>query len=191
MVAQEFVSMKTLYDIVPNLLPKPIAYGTYAANPNIHFFVSEFVEMTDDVPDISFMASLADLHSKTQSPDNKYGFSIPTFQRTVPQHTEWTDSWEEFFSNSIKHIFDLEEKTHGVDKELKVLERAIIQKVIPRLLRPLETGGRSIQPCLIHGDVWDGNTSTRVADNSPVLFDAICIYAHNEGMSTSWNSNRH
>jgi len=187
MVAQEYVSMKTLYDIVPDLLPKPLAYGTYAANTNIHFFVSEFVEMTDDVPDPSFMASLADLHAKTLSPNKKYGFYVPTFQRTISKYTAWTDSWEEFFSNSLKHVFEIEEKMHGSDKELKTLERAILQKVVPRLLRPLETGGRSIQPRLIHGDVWDGNASTRASDNSPVLFDAICIYAHNEGISLTNN----
>lgn len=181
MVTQEFESMKTLYDMVPHLVPKPIAYGTYAASPNIHFFVSEFIEMTDDVPDPSFMASLADLHARTISPNNKYGFSIPTFQRGIPQYTEWTDSWEEFFANSLKRVFELEEKTHGPDKELKALERAILQKVVPRLLRPLETGGRTIKPCLIHGDIWDGNVSTKVADDSPVLFDASCSYAHNEG----------
>ena len=183
MVAQECTSMKTLYDVVPDLLPKPIGYGTYAANSNIHFFVSEFVEMTDDVPDTSFMASLADLHSKTSSPNNKYGFSLPAYQRTVLQYTQWTDSWEEFFTKSLKHVFKIEEKVHGQDKEMKILERAIIQKVVPRLLRPLETGGRSIQPRLIHGDIWDGNCSTRATDNSPVIFDASCLYGHNEGMS--------
>jgi protein-ribulosamine 3-kinase len=183
MVEQEFESMRTLYEIVPHLLPKPISHGTYAANPNIHFVVSEFVEMTDDVPDPSFMASLADLHARTVSPNNKYGFSIPTYQRAMPQYTEWTESWEDFFTNSLRHVFEFEEKTHGLDRELKVLERAILQKVVPRLLRPLETGGRTIRPRLIHGDVWDGNVSTKVADDSPILFDASCIYAHNEGDS--------
>lgn len=181
MVAQEFASMKLLYDALPDLVPKPIAHGTYAANPNIHFFMSEFVEMTDDVPDPSFMESIAELHIKAISPNGKFGFSVPSFQRTVPQYTEWNDSWEEFFSNSLKHVFELEEKTHGPDKELKTLETAILQKVVPRLLRPLETGGRTIRPRLIHGDIWDGNASTKAADESPVLFDASCIYAHHEG----------
>jgi protein-ribulosamine 3-kinase len=181
MVSQEYLSMKTLHDIVPHLTPKPVACGTYAANPNIHFFVSEFVEMTDDVPDPSFMVSLADLHMGGFSPKNKYGFSIPTFQRAMPQYTEWTDSWEEFFANSIKRVFEFEERTHGPDAELQKLEKAILEKVVPRLLRPLETGGRSIQPRLVHGDIWDGNVSTKAEDNSPVIFDASCIYAHNEG----------
>jgi fructosamine-3-kinase len=67
------------------------------------------------------MASLADLHARAISPNNKYGFSIPTFQRALPQYTEWADSREEFFSNSLKRVFEFEEKTHGSDKELKAL----------------------------------------------------------------------
>jgi protein-ribulosamine 3-kinase len=185
MVTQEFMSMKTLHDIVPHLTPKPIACGTYAANSNIHFFVSEFVEMTDDVPDPSFMASLADLHRRGLSPNDKYGFPIPTFQRAMPQYTQWTDSWEEFFANSIKRVFEFEERTHGKDDELKELEKAILEKVVPRLLRPLETGGRTIQPRLVHGDIWDGNVSTRAEDDSPIIFDASCMYAHNEGNLTA------
>jgi protein-ribulosamine 3-kinase len=184
MVWQEYLSMDTLHEIVPDLTPKPIGWGTYAANHNIHFFVSEFVEMTDDVPDTSFMAYLADLHTRGVSPNNQFGFLVPTFQRAMPQYTTWTDSWEEFFYNSIKRVFEFEEKMHGIDPEVQRLEKEILEKVVPRLLRPLETGGRTIKPRLVHGDIWDGNVSTRAEDSSPVIFDASCIYAHNEGMST-------
>jgi protein-ribulosamine 3-kinase len=114
------------------------------------------------------------------SPNGKYGFSVPAFQRTVPQYTEWTDTWEDFFSNSIRHVFEAEERTHGPDPEVQELEKAILTKVVPRLLRPLETGGRTIKPRLIHGDIWDGNVSTRAETEAPVIFDASCIYAHNE-----------
>jgi len=181
MAAQEFVCMSLLHAAIPSLVPKPITHGTFAANPNIHFFLSEFIEMTDDdVPDPSFMEAIADLHNKAISPNGKFGFSVPSFQRTVPQYTEWSESWEEFFSNSLKHVFELEEKAHGQDEELQNLERVILQKVVPRLLRPLETSGNTIRPRLIHGDIWDGNVSTKVADDSPVLFDGSCIYAHHE-----------
>jgi protein-ribulosamine 3-kinase len=98
----------------------------------------------------------------------------------MPQYTEWTDSWEEFFSKSIKHVFEAEERTHGPDPEMRSLEEAILSKVVPRLLRPLETGGRTIVPRLIHGDIWDGNVSTTADNEAPVIFDASCIYAHNE-----------
>jgi protein-ribulosamine 3-kinase len=60
------------------------------------------------------------------------------------------------------------------------LRNAIPKKVIPRLLRPLEIDGRKLLPRLVHGDLWDGNTSVDVAMDLPVIFDACSSYAHNE-----------
>lgn len=39
MVFGEFVSQSTLYAAVPDFTPKSYAWGTYAADPNIHFFL--------------------------------------------------------------------------------------------------------------------------------------------------------
>jgi protein-ribulosamine 3-kinase len=186
MVSGEFASMKSLHDTVQYLTPIPIAWGTYAADPNIHFFLCEFVDMTEDIPDPQALGiGLAELHTKGLSPNGKYGFSVPTLQGTIPQYTEWTDSWEEFFTRSTKKVFEAELKSQGSNPEILALEEAIITKVIPRLLRPLETGGRKIEPRLIHGDIWDGNVSTNIETDLPVIFDATCIYAHNERKSPS------
>ena len=181
MVSGEFVSMKTLHDTLPYLTPTPYAWGTYAADPNVHFFLCGFVEMDDDLPDVNaFAAALAELHTKGLSPNGKYGFPVPTLQGTIPQYTEWTDSWEDFFTKSMKLVMDNEERSQGPDPEVQELCREILSKVIPRLLRPLETWGRHIQPRLVHGDIWDGNVSTNSETNKPVIFDATCIYGHNE-----------
>ena len=182
-VSGEFVSMKTLHDTIPHLTPIPFAWGTYAADSNVHFFLCGFVDMTDDLPDVQALAaSLADLHMKGLSPNGKYGFSVPNFQGTIPQYTAWTDTWEEFFSNSLKLVMRNEEKSQGPDPEVQQLCESVLTKVVPRLLRPLETGGRRIQPRLVHGDIWDGNVSTDIATSTLVIFDAACIYAHNESM---------
>lgn len=187
MVSGEFVSMTTLHDVLPELTPAPIAWGTFAEDSNIHFFLYEFVEMTEDLPDVQdSMRLLAELHKRSSSPNGKYGFSVPTLQGTIPQYTEWTDSWEDFFTKSIVAVFEKEEQSQGVDTELQQLCKQTLTKVVPRLLRPLETGGRQIQPRLIHGDIWDGNASTNVETDAPVLYDATCIYAHNE---SQFNSN--
>ncbi|TVY68624.1 Protein-ribulosamine 3-kinase-like protein [Lachnellula suecica] len=181
MVSGEFLSMKSLHVALPYLTPTPIAWGTYAEDTSIHFFLCEFVDMTEDIPDPNlFGKGLAELHKNGLSPNGLYGFPVPTLQGTIPQHTEWNSSWEDFFAISIAKVFANEEKAQGVDPEIQELEKAIMTKVLPRLLRPLETGGRSIQPRLIHGDIWDGNTSTNNATNLPVIFDATCLYAHNE-----------
>lgn len=184
MVSGEFVSMKALHDTLPYLTPTPFAWGSYASDPNIHFFLCRFVDMAKDLPDIqSFAASLAELHSKGLSPNGKYGFTVPTLQGTVPQYTDWTDSWEDFFSKSIRLVMENEERSQGPEPEVQQLCEATLNIVVPRLLRPLETGGRQIQPRLVHGDIWDGNVSTDIATNTPIIFDAACIYAHNESKS--------
>lgn len=181
MVSGEFVSMSLLREASPAMIPKPIAWGTYAADPNVHFFLCEFVIMTDDIPDEQKLGQmLADLHSKNTSPNGKYGFSVSTYQGTIPQRVDWQDSWEVFFYNLIERILSIEWASQGPDDDLRQLTDAMKTKVIPRLLRPLESGGRQIQPCLLHGDIWDGNTSSNVETDTPVIFDATCIYAHNE-----------
>ncbi|KAL8741615.1 MAG: hypothetical protein Q9190_005797 [Brigantiaea leucoxantha] len=145
MVSGEFVSMKTLHDTLPYLTPTPFAWGTYAADPNVHFFLCSFVEMNDDLPNVNALSSsLAELHMKGLSPNSKYGFPVPTLQGTIPQYTAWADSWEEFFTKSIELVIDNERKSQGPDPEMQMLCQATLEKVVPRLLRPLETGGRTI-----------------------------------------------
>ena len=195
MVSGEFVSMKSLHEKLPSNTTTPLAWGTYASNPNIHFFLCNFIEMSMDrsntqnvspaLPDATNLSSaLANLHKNVWSPNGKYGFSVPTLQGTFPQYTEWTDSWEDFFAKSMKLVMDNEEKSQGPDPEIQELCQAVLQKVIPRLLRPLETGGRKIKPRLIHGDIWDGNVAIDSKTGWSVIFDATCIYAHNEGELT-------
>ena len=199
MVSGEFVSMSLLHETLPYLTPIPYAWGTYAIDSNIHFFLSAFVHMKDkvsnvqglsdkgeDLPDEQkLMLSLAELHKRGINPNGKYGFSVPTLQGTIPQYTEWENSWETFFSKSIALVMANEQKSQGFDPEVQRLYETILQKVVPRLLRPLETGGRSIQPCLVHGDIWDGNVSTDIETNLPVIFDATSIYGHNESRSAT------
>ena len=173
--------MRALHTVLPDTVAVPIGWGTYASDSNIHFFLCSFVDMTDDLPEVeAFTSKIAELHRKSYSPFNMYGFAVPTLQGTIPQYTEWTDSWEDFFLEYFKRVVEAEEKAQGHDPEVAELVEAIITKVIPRLLRPLETGGRQIRPCLVHGDLWDGNTSTNIESDMPVIFDATCIYAHNE-----------
>lgn len=181
MVSGEFVSMSSLYKALPYIVPHPYASGTYASDPNTHFFLCGFVDMDEDLPDVQKLArGLAELHMNGVNPNGKYGFHVPTLQGTIPQYTEWTETWEEFFSRSIRRVFENEEKSQGYDEEVHELCRLTLEKVVPRLLRPLETGGRMIKPRLVHGDIWDGNVSTDLNSNTPVIYDATCIYAHNE-----------
>jgi protein-ribulosamine 3-kinase len=142
MVSGEFVSMTALYKPLPKFVPEPIGTGTYAPAPDIHFFCCEQISMTYEIPEIqAFTSTLAELHTKGINPGGRYGFHVPTYKGTVPQYTAWHDTWEEFYYHSMKWFMDAEEKSQGVDKEMRELCQSILDKAIPRLLRPLETGG--------------------------------------------------
>lgn len=56
----------------------------------------------------------------------------------------WTDNWEQFYSTQWLPDLIQVEKVHGKDPELQAFGEEFCEKVIARLLRPLQTGGRTI-----------------------------------------------
>ena len=48
------------------------------------------------------------------------------------------------------------------------------------MLGSLQQNERVLKPCLVHDDLWDGNIVTNFVIDEPVVFDASCLYAHNE-----------
>ena len=181
MVSGEFISMTALHQVIPTASPTPIAWGTYALNPEIHFFLCDFVHIVDELPDIqNFTTTVAELHAKSSSPNGKYGFPLPTYLGQMPQYHTWTDSWEVFFTRSMERLMTTIEESQGPDKQLRYLFGQTMNKVVPRLLRPLETGGRQIKPSLVHGDLYSDNVSIDAEDGRSILYHAACLYAHNE-----------
>lgn len=141
----------------------------------------ELRDMIDDMPDPQgFAALLSGLHQKSRSPYGKFGVHVTTYAGNVPQFVEWEDSWKKFFSKSMKKALDLEIERKGPDPELEVLSRALFDKVIPRLLRPLENNCRTVKPSFVHGDLWFANAGIDVDSGQPLVFDECCFYAHNE-----------
>lgn len=137
--------------------------------------------MTGDMPDFhKFAALLSALHMNSQSPNGKFGFHITTYAGNLPQYVAWEDRWESFFAKSMRQALELEIERKGPSEELDVLSRALFEKVIPRLLRPLESDGRSVKPSLVHGDLWYANAGVDIENDQPLVFDACCFFAHNE-----------
>ncbi len=93
---------------------------------------------------------------------------------------DWETSWETFFTNSLRHALNLEIKAKGPDPQLDALLPTLFERVIPRLLRPLETNGRQVKPSLVHGDLWHANSGHDRKTGGSIIFDACCFYAHNE-----------
>jgi fructosamine-3-kinase len=168
--------------VTPDFCPKPIAYGTLESDPNLHFYVCKFYTFFEGIPEpASFCEKLARLHSTSSSPDGKFGFHCTTYNGNLPQDNTWFDSWEAFFDNGLRHILKVREQRAGPSAELEALLPMLYQKVIPRLLRPLETEGRKVRPALVHGDLWCGNASIVDANSEDgIVYDPASFWAHNE-----------
>ncbi|RAK75405.1 uncharacterized protein BO72DRAFT_408180 [Aspergillus fijiensis CBS 313.89] len=187
MVRGEFESMKAIYAVTPDFAPQPLDWGPLQSDPDQHFFLCEYRDMISEMPDPDqFAARLAALHSRSVSPTGRFGFHVVTHNGNLPQRTEWEDSWEVFFAKSLRHALDLEIQAKGPDPELDRLAPVIFERVIPRLLRPLESEGRSVKPALVHGDLWYANSGVDVETNQSLVYDACCFYAHNEYEFGQW-----
>lgn len=190
----EYESEKALHDLHADFVPAPIVSGTYSSDSNTHFFLCDFQDMIDELPDVDeFCTELARLHSKSKikSANGMFGFHTTTCNGTLPQDNAWSASWEEFYIRGLKHMFQIEKDVHGPCQEFDELLPQLYEKVVPRLLRPLETGGRNIEPCLVHGDLHDGNMSIDLKTGRPLIFDASAFWAHNEYEMGTWRCPRY
>jgi protein-ribulosamine 3-kinase len=75
----------------------------------------------------------------------------------------------------MKSMMDHEAETQVPSQEIDNLKPALLNKVIPRLLRPLQEADDPIEPCLVHGDLWHGNTSVSVDTGAPYAFDSCVL----------------
>lgn len=72
--------------------------------------------------------------------------------------------------------------------EFDVVRDVTLQKVVPRLLLPLQAGGRILKPRLIHGDCWDGNPATDAKTGETFVFDVCSFYGRNEHDIGNWRA---
>ncbi len=186
--------MTLLHSVAPSLVVEPIAWGAYTSVPDTYFFICRFHAFgkaygADGSPAGNAMADprmfaalVSDLHKsggRVATP-GQFGFSITMYGGKNPQTFPVCETWEECFSRGIGDIFEREERIQGVDGEMTMLREALMGKIIPRLLRPLETGGRCLVPTLVHGDLWQGNVGVEERTGRPLIFDATPVFAHNE-----------
>ncbi|KAF3056226.1 Alcohol dehydrogenase [NADP(+)] [Daldinia childiae] len=188
----EFESTLAIYNISPDFCPKPIAWGTFASDPTSHFYICKFYDFIEGVPEPKgFAERLARLHSSHTSPDGKFGFHCATYNGNLPQDNSWFDSWEAFFANGLRHVLKIREERAGPNVDLDSLLPTLFNRIIPRLLRPLESDGRKILPSLVHGDLWYGNAG--IVDEGTeegIVYDPASFWAHNEYELGNWRPER-
>ncbi|KAK4197922.1 Fructosamine kinase-domain-containing protein [Triangularia verruculosa] len=181
-----WTSENTTYEFIPEHVPRPVKKGSYKSRPDRHFFLAEFKEMIeDDIPrPESYMAAIAALHSRSmgKSPDGKFGFPVNTRFGNLEQDNSWTGTWEEYWTRQMKDFLQREDAAHAGEHhaELERLRPLFFEKVLPRFLRPLESDGRSVTPCLIHADLWPGNVKYQTDGETVCVYDACAMWGHNE-----------
>lgn len=167
--------------MVGDFTPKPIAWGSFKSIPGSHYYICKFYDLDQVVPEPSeFCAELAALHTKSKSPKGRFGFKMVTYNGNLPQNNGYSATWEEFFIKGFKHLLALNIQRGGPWEAMEGLETAMLEKVIPRLLKPMETDGRSIKPCLVHGDLWCDNAAVDSHTGRPLIYDPSSFYDHNE-----------
>lgn len=181
MAQGEYESQKALSQSIPSNISPALAYGPLELEPEKAFFLTKYHDLHPRIIDPAQLASiLKQLHSNSSSPTGKFGFPVTTFKGYITVDNRWTDTWEEWFARQFRDEIAWEQSIRGVHDEFNTVAEEFFEKVIPRLLRPLQTEGRSISPVLVHGDLWHGNIEFDVDSQVPILFDSCCVYGHSE-----------
>lgn len=189
----EYEGMRSLHSVSPIISPAVYAWGQYKSDPSSYFVLAEFRQVGEQPAEpLKLTARLAELHKNSLSPTGKFGFHTTTCHGTVPQLTDlWEESWAVLYRKQLAHMFAMDMTKHGPWPEFERLCQLTLDKVIPRLLDPLQSEGRSIKPCLVHGDLWDENTATDMETGEPLIFDGAVFYGHNEYETGNWRAPRH
>lgn len=184
----EFHAISALHNADKFFVPKPHAWGKRnGPGPETYFLLLQYIDMSGCLPDPNQLCKrLAQLHRDSIAPTGKFGFHINTCQGKTQQALGWESTWTDLFAKMLKHVAEEDHKTNGHWEALDKLESRIFSHVIHRLIGALEKDGRSIKPCLIHGDLWEGNTGTTFDTGNIYTFDAASLYAHNEMEIGDW-----
>ncbi|KAK0702880.1 Fructosamine kinase-domain-containing protein [Apiosordaria backusii] len=189
MLNGEAVSSQMIYDLLPDFIPRPFGFGAYKQTPTAYFYLSEFVDMdVTTPPDPSeWTKRLANMHKQSRSPTGKFGFPVTTCDGKTAHTVDWEESWTDFYRKLLLGVCRLDIEANGSWPELELATKHVANVIIPRLLGNLKTAeGKQIKPCIIHGDLWEGNMGISRKTNKSLLFDAGSYFAHNEMELGHW-----
>jgi Fructosamine-3-kinase len=180
---------KLIYETTPTFITKPYGFGEFPdSGLTAYFYLSQFVELDIEIPPDpdEFTQRLAYLHKMSRSPTGKFGFPVPTRDGDRPHIVDWQDSWAVFFRYLFLGVCRFDIARNGQWPEYERAIQQIADKVIPILLEPLQANGRKLKPCLIHGDLWEGNMGINLETGDSMIFDAASYFSHNEMEFGHW-----
>ncbi|KAI4666898.1 uncharacterized protein J4E88_010318 [Alternaria novae-zelandiae] len=119
----------------------------------------------------SLVERVAKMHIEGKSPNGMFGFHVPTVCGKFVRTTKWEKTWAACFTNLLNDVIKYDNETNGPWPEFDAACKQVIAVVIPRLLGALQSDGRSIEPVLIHGDLWEQNVGIDMETGDTILFD--------------------
>ena len=180
-VLGEYSCMLELWKTMPSIAPQPRAYGRCHGMEAACYFVCDYLEIDHRPPDaVKLGAKIAELHRVSKSPTGQFGFHVTPYDGKLPLVADWDPSWASFYGKLLQGVYQHDVGVNGYWKELDDAMELTLTKVVPRLLGPLEEDGRTVKPCLIHGDLWEENIGTEIRTGELYIYDSCAYYAHHE-----------
>ncbi|KAK8124852.1 uncharacterized protein PG998_000611 [Apiospora kogelbergensis] len=171
---------------------RPRAYGRCHGMEAACYFVCDYLEIDHRPPDaVKLGAKIAELHRVSKSPTGQFGFHVTPYDGKLPLVADWDPSWASFYGKLLQGVYQHDVGVNGYWKELDDAMELTLTKVVPRLLGPLEEDGRTVKPCLIHGDLWEENIGTEIRTGELYIYDSCAYYAHHEMAIGMWRVDHH
>lgn len=184
--------MFELHSTMPTIVPAPRGSGPCLDTEGAYYYICDYLEIDHRPPNsVKLAEKIAELHRRSVSPTGMFGFHTTPYDGKLPLTADWDPSWVSFYGKLLAGVYKLDIEVNGSWKELDDAMEITLRKVIPRLLGPLEQDGRSVKPCLIHGDLWEENIGTDPKTGEIYVFDSCAYYAHHEMAVGMWRVDHH
>ncbi|GKT50168.1 protein-ribulosamine 3-kinase, chloroplastic [Colletotrichum spaethianum] len=149
----------------------------------------DFVSIDHILPDPTILCvKLAAMHRDSVSPRNsQFGLPVVSCHGPFRQPVDWDESWANLFARLLNRLFDFETSLHGPwNEQCQGDFNRLIDHTIPRLLGALQSNGRVIKPCLVHGNLSASTMALNMDNEEPILLGPRILYAHNEYELGGW-----
>ncbi len=167
---QESLGLSFLAGADQFVVPEVIGFGQADANS---YLVLEYIAMNRQGDEGLFANALAQLHSINHA---EFGFQADNYIGATAQKNRWMSQWGDFFvERRLEPQFQWLHKrlASAIPNHLRQQQQPLLEKCrqILNIHAP--------QPCLVHGDLWQGNFSFS-KKGKPIIYDPACYFGDRE-----------